>query len=218
MKSPVSADPPGIPAEIYALNSIAVACSTADRDISKVAPGASAAQQKAFLRETIFFHHFMAMVAVFYVFHQDSGFRSAYWGRIIASVNSGAPLPHNEELGLPPFIHFSAKDREGAMKGCFLRTGGILAGLEQELYLGKKPSESDLKVMNLYSVRETTGWDSPSANASQYFAAAFLARLCGALEIDPRERLFDLMRLTLYALAESTAAFKLYTGVLGAGA
>ena len=103
------------------------------------------------------------------------------------------------------------------MKSCFLSAGGILAGLEQELYLRKRPSETELKVMNLLAVRETIGWDSQSATAAQYFAAAFLARLCGALEIDPQERLFDLMKLTLYALAESTAAFKLYTGLLREG-
>jgi hypothetical protein len=184
--------------------------------MSEVAPGASATQQKAFLRETIFFHHFMAIVAVFYVFPQDSGFRGAYWGRMAASVSSGAPLPPNEELGLPPLIRFSARDCEDAKKSCFLSAGGILAGLEQELYLGKKPSESDLKVMRLETVRELTEWDSPSANAAQYFAAAFLARLSAALEIRPLVERLDFMKLSLYAAAEAQAAFKLYIGLLGA--
>lgn len=216
MKSPVDLDLPGISPELLALNSIAVGCSTADRYLCKNALGISAAQQKAFLRETIFFHHFMAMDAVFYVLDQDIKSRNAYCDSMVAAINPGIRFPPNEELGLSPLTLFSARDRADAIRSCFFSTANIVACMAQDLYLARKPFESELKVMNLYSVKEMTRWDSPSANDVQYFCAALIARLTISLQIDPSERVIDIMNLSIHALAESQTAFKLYLGLLGA--
>jgi hypothetical protein len=216
MKSPGGPAAPGVSAEFLALHSIAVACSTADENLNELAPGISAARRTAFLDESIFFHHFLTVAAVFDVF-PGSNFSRAYCDRMVAAIHPEAQFPPNEELGLAPLTIFSAKDRADAIKRCFFSPGNIVACLHQELYLGRRPSESDLKVMNLKTVREMTGWDSPSANTVEYFAAALLARLATALKIDPEERFLDFMKLSFHASAESMAAFKLYIGLLGAG-
>ncbi len=88
--------------------------------------------------------------------------------------------------------------------------------LEWATRLGRNPSESELKVMNLKTIRQMTGWDSPSANATEYFAAALLARLAISQKIEPPERAYDFMNLSFLAAAESMAAFKLYIELLGA--
>jgi hypothetical protein len=134
-----------------------------------------------------------------------------------AVTKSQIRFPPNEIFGIPPLTVFTEKDREDAVRHCFLSIADLNACIRQRLYLQREQSESELNVMNLKTVREMTGWDSPSANPPQYFAAALLARLTIALEIDPRERFLDFLNLSTYAVAESLAAFKLYIGLLGGG-
>jgi hypothetical protein len=75
---------------------------------------------------------------------------------------------------------------------------------------------SELKIMNHKIVRQKTGWDSPSANAVQYFSAAFTARLVISQNIEPPERGLEFMRLGFCADATSMAAFRHYMLCLGA--
>lgn len=156
------------------------------------------------------------MIAVFCVLHRDLKSRDAYCDKMMAAINSGVPLPPNEELGLSPLTHFSEWDRREAIKSCFFTPANIVACLEQELYLGRKPSESELKVMNREAIKKMTGWNSPSAKPAQYFAAALAARLSESLEIEPEKSPLDFMRLSFHAVAESKTAFKLYIELLGA--
>ena len=135
---------------------------------------------------------------------------------MVAAINPGLQFPTNEEFGLAPLMVFTAKDRQDAIRSCFFSPANLVACLHSELYLGRKPSESELKVMNLKTVREMTGWDAPSANPMQFFAAAFIARLTITLKIEPSERFLDFMHLSGSAVAESRAAFKLYAELLGA--
>jgi hypothetical protein len=199
---------PGVSAEQLAVISIAVACDSADRNINELAPDISAERKMAFLRETIFFHHFLAMTAVFYVLDHDIKSRNAYCDSMLGAIKPGIRFPPNEELGLSPLTLFSEQDREVAIKGCFFSPANIVACLEQDLYFGRKPSDSELRVMNLYSVKKMTGWDSPSANTEQYFAAALIARLAPSLGIDPQESVIDFMKLSIHAVAESQTAFR----------
>ena len=64
MKSPVEALTPGVSPEFLALNSLAIACSSADRYLSDAEPEVTVAQQKSLLEESVFFHHFMALIAI----------------------------------------------------------------------------------------------------------------------------------------------------------
>jgi hypothetical protein len=86
----------------------------------------------------------------------------------------------------------------------------------QELYLARNPSKSELKIMNLTNLRQMTQWDSPTANAVEYFTAALIARLAISLKIEPPERVWDFMKLTFLAAAASQATFKVYMEALGA--
>jgi hypothetical protein len=214
MESPVASAMPKVSAETLALNSIAFGCNSANGGLNSL-PEIMAAQQKAFLQESIFFHHFIAIAAVSYVIH-DLNSRHAYCEKMVAAINSESRILRSVELGLPPQESFSAKDREDAIKDCFFNPPNIAAWLGQELYLGRRPSESESKVMELNTVREMTGWDSPSANAVQYFATALLARLVILLEIDFHGQFLDFMNLSAYTVAESRAAFETYIELLGA--
>jgi hypothetical protein len=204
-----------IPAENLALYSVALACSAADRDLHELPPDISGAQRMAFLEEMIFFHHFIATSAVFHVIH-DPNSRRNYCERMVPAIAPGSGLPSNEQLGLPPLAHFSVKDRDDAIKKCFLSFANINACMMQELYLARKPSESELEIMNLTVVRQMTRWDSPSVNATQYFAAALLARLAISQKIAPPERSLAFMKLSFLAVATSRAAFEIYIEALGA--
>jgi len=204
-----------IPAENLALYSVALACSAADLGLADLPADISATHRMAFLEEMIFFHHFIATSAVFHVIH-DPNSRRNYCDRMIPAIAPGSGLPSNEQLGLPPLVHFSVKDRDQAIKSCFFSVANIKACLVQELYLARNPSKSELKIMNLTNVRQMTQWDSPTANAVEYFTAALIARLAVSLKIEPPERIWDFMKLTFHAAAASRAAFKVYIEGLGA--
>jgi len=204
-----------IPAENLALYSVALGCSAADLGLADLPADISATHRMAFLEEMMFFHHFMATSAVFHVIH-DLNSRRNYCERMIPAIAPGSGLPSNEQLGLPPLVHFSTKDRDDAIKSCFFSFANIHACMVQELYLARNPSESELKIMSLNNVRQMTRWDSPSTNAVQYFTAALIARLAISLKIDPPERASDFMKLTFHAAAASQAAFKVYIEALGA--
>jgi len=217
MKIPDKQPAPEVSAEQLAMWSITAACSSADRYINKLAPGVSAMRQNAFLQEIIYFHHFSAMCAVFLAFHHGLKSRDAYCDRMVAAIHSGIPLTPNEELGFAPLTVFSAKDVEDAVKSCFFSFANLDACSRQRLYLQGEQSKAELKVMNLRTVREMTGWDSPSANPEQYLTAALIARLIISLEIEPPEHVLEFFDLSSFAVAESLAAFELYVRLLGGG-
>jgi hypothetical protein len=73
---------------------------------------------------------------------------------VIATLKSGVPPPPNGGLGLPPLEIYSTSDREAAVKRCLENPGNILAVMQEDLYLGRKPSESELEIMNLKTVRK----------------------------------------------------------------
>jgi hypothetical protein len=87
--------------------------------------------------------------------------------------------------------------------------------MTQDLYLRREPNETELEVMNQYSVRKMTGWDSDNANTIQFFTAALVARLAIALAPKFCEETFEFMKLLCGAVDESMAAFELYIGLMG---
>jgi hypothetical protein len=215
VKGPVGRTVPAISAESLALNSLAFGCSSADGGLKNLPPGLSSAQRLEFLQEHILFHHFMAMSVAASVI-PDLESRHAYCEKMVEAIDSESRLLLSGELGLPPLKHFSKKDQEDAIRICLLNHPNIIALLGQELYIARNPSESELKLMNLFSVRDMTDWDSPSRSLAQYFAAALLARLAVALEINLSERIRDLIDLSIYTVSETLSAFELYVDLLGA--
>lgn len=215
MKNPIAPTVPAISAETLALYSLSFGCNSADGGLKNFMLGPNAAQRMRFLHEQILFHHFMAIVVSSIVLPNLES-RNAYCGKMVEAIGSASRLLSSRELDLPPLKHYSATDQEDAIRICLLNPPNILAVLGQELYIERNPSESELKVMNLQTVRDTTGWDSPTANPTQYFAAALLARLADTLEIDFHEHARDFIDLSIYAVSEALSAFESYVDLLGA--
>lgn len=205
---------PEISPKLFALNSIQIAVSSADKHVDALEFGMTAAQRMALLEEMVFFHHFMAFAALFSLIPDGQG-RRRFIDGMMAAIASGTSLPAPESLGLSPVRYFSDRDRDAAIKRCFSSVANIAASMRQELYLKGQPSEAELAVMKLKTVREITGWDTGSASVAQYFAAALLARLTIALELNPPDRYFEFLKLGFSSVAEALAAFDLYVGLLG---
>jgi hypothetical protein len=206
---------PGIPPEIFSINSILVACSDADRFVNDLRFDITEAQRKGLLQQFIFFHHFMAIDAVGYAI-KDSNLYREYCERMVAAIQPEADFPAYETFGLEPLRHFSDKDRAGAIKDCFFSVGNISVCMAQDLYLGRKPFESELEIMTRRTVRDLTRWDSDDSNSMQYFCAAFIARLTLSLNAGERTDFFTFAELPGCAYAVTRASFKMYIGILGA--
>ena len=205
---------PKIPPELFAFFCVQTACGSADQSVTALALNITAAQQKAFLEETIFFHYFAAIASVNWIL-PDLESRREYCDTMTDFIHSGFHIPPNEPPTLAPLIHFSTKDQEDAIKECFFSFANLKACERQELYLARKPSESEIKIMNLNLVRQMAEWDSPSTNPVQYFSVAFLSRLCTSMKIAPRDHLLEFMQLSFKAAGLSKHTFELYINVLG---
>jgi len=205
---------PEIPPDIFSTNSILVACSGADRFVDCLKFETTEAQRNGLLEEFIFLHHFMALDAVSYVIQDTKPYRK-YCEEMVAAIHPEASFPAFESVGLAPLHHFSDRNRAGAIKGCFFSVGNIRACMAQDLYLGRKPFESELEIMTRRSVRDLTRWDSNDSNSMQYFCAAFIARLTLALNASARTDFFTFAELPSCAFAETRASFKMYIGLLG---
>jgi hypothetical protein len=213
MKRGHQSDYAEITPEVFGLNSLVVATSSADHMINMLTWPINANQSQALLQETIFFHHFMAIAAALLVI-PDRPSQRDFCDRMVSAIRAGTEVPSCEDCGLAPLTHFSKRNQETAIGYCFNSAGGIIAGMQQDLYLRRKPSKSDLEIMNLNHVKEMTGWHLETANTVQYFAAVLISRLCGALEIEPPSRYFEFLRLSFCATGEAKASFKLYTEAL----
>lgn len=211
-----SGDPttPEISPEILSLNSILVACSGADRFVDDLKFEITEAQRRGLLEEFIFLHHFMAINAVGYAIQVTSLYRE-YCENMVAAIQPETYFPDYESVGLARLRHFSDNDRSGAIENCFFSVGNIRVCMAQDLYLGRKPFESELEIMNRRSVRDLTGWDADGSNTMQYFCAAFIARLTLALDAVTRTDFFTFAELPGCAFAETKASFKMYIGLLG---
>jgi len=189
-------------------------CSLADTLLDGLGFGTTKAQQMAFLEECIFFHHFMAIEAAYYII-PDFESQRTFCNRMMAVIPKGTIPGVDESVDLTRSKIFTDEDREAAIKACFFSFANIKASMTQDLYLRRKPNETELEVMSQYSVRQMTGWDSDTANTVQFFTAALMARLAIALAPKYCERTFEYLKLSFSAVAESMAAFDLYTGLLG---
>jgi hypothetical protein len=188
-------------------------CTSADQYIIGLATSLTKLQQKALLQEDVFFHHFMALAAAFNTI-PDADFRRSFFEKMTDAIDSGWCSSPKEEFGCAPLVNFSPRDLKDAIKDGFTSFAGIKACQRQELYLKRKPSESEARVMDLDIVRKIAEWDSPSLGPVQYFSVAFLSRLITSMEIDPRNNFRMFLDLSSYAAAESKAAIELYIGVL----
>jgi hypothetical protein len=213
MQNPDGSQDVAISPEFLALYSIADGCGSADRGIGKLQLAVTTKQQDAFLDESIFFHHFMAIAAVFHVI-RERGPRQAYCDAMVSAIKPGRATLPNEEFGLPPPTVYSLKDREAAVARCFFNFPAMTVGPAQDLYLRNEPSNAELEILNLKTVREMTGWGSPGRTAVQRFTGAFLARLSLALEIQPESRVVDFLKLSAYSSAASLATFPFYMELL----
>ncbi len=207
---------PEIPPEIFSINSILVACSDADRFVNDLELDITEAQRKRLLAQFIFFHHFMAIDTVGYAIKDTKLYRE-YCERMVAAIQPETDFPAYESVGLAPLRHFSDKDRAGAIKECFFSVGNISVCMAQDLYLGRRPFESELEIMTRPSIRDMTGWDSNDSNSMQYFCAALIARLTLALNAGERTDFFTFAELPGCAYAVTRASFKMYIGILGGG-
>jgi len=207
---------PAISPEDFASYSIQMGCTSADQYVTGLAIGLTKLQQKALLQEDVFFHHFVALAAGYNVV-RDPELRRSFFERMTDAVDSGMYYSPKKEFGCAPLVNFSPKDLEDTIKDGFISFAGIKACQRQELYLKRKPSESETKVMDLDVVRNIAEWDSPSLGPVQYFSVAFLSRLITSMGIDPRSDFRMFLDLSFYAAAESKAAIDLYIGVLEEG-
>ena len=214
MMEPHDLTVPEIPPEIFSINSILVACSSADRFLNDLKFGITDAQRKGLLEEFIFLHHFMAIDAVGYAIQDTKSYRG-YCEGMVAAIRPEAHFPTYESVGLAPLRHLSDNDRFGAIKDCFFSVGNIRICMAQDLYLGRRPFESELEIMTRRSVRDLTRWDSDDSNPMQYFCAAFIARLTLALDASARNDFFTFAELPGCAFAETRASFKMYIGLMG---
>ncbi|MGD0831089.1 MAG: hypothetical protein ABR907_09115 [Terracidiphilus sp.] len=205
---------PEIPPEIFSINSVLVACNAADRFVDDLKFDITEVQRKRLLEQFIFFHHFMAIDAVGYAIKETKLYRE-YCERMVAAIQPGVQFPGYESVGLEPLRHFSDLDRAGAIRNCFFSAGNISIGMAQDLYLGRRPFESELEIMTRHSVRELTRWDSKDSNSMQYFCAALIARLTLALDANTLSDFFMFLELPGCAFAETKASFKMYIGLLG---
>jgi hypothetical protein len=199
--------------DLLAALSIQIGCSSADRGIEKIGSVFASTRQNEFLEEMIFFHHFTAMTSVFRV-TQNMGFWRVYCQEMTNAIDSGPRLLNNEEVGIPPLKHYSTKNLAEAIKKCFFSFANILACQRQGLYLQRKPSDSEVKVMNTAAVQQMAEWDSPSVSPQQYLTAALWSRLSLSLEVEPNQRPGDFMQLGFFAAAESKASFEHYCNLI----
>jgi hypothetical protein len=207
---------PAISPEELASYSIQMGCASADQYITGLAFSLTTSQQKALLQEDIFFHHFSAIAAVFNTI-RDVNFRRSFLDKLTDAIDSETYLSPKKDLGYAPLVNFSLKDRKEVVKDGFISFSGIKACQRQELYLKRKPSESEMSVMDLEISRKIAEWDSPSLGPVQYLSVAFLSRLITSMGIDLRNQFPLFIDLSFYAVAESKAAIELYIGVLEEG-
>ena len=204
---------PALSPEDLASYSIQMGCTSADQYITGLVSSLTKSQQKALLQEDVFFHHFSAIAAIFNAI-RDVNFRRSFLERMSYAIDSGKCFSPRRDFGQVPLINFSLRDREDVVKDAFISYAGIKACQRQELYLKRKPSESEISVMDLEITRKIAEWDSPSLSPVQYFSVAFLSRLITSMGIDPRNQFALFMDLSFYAVAESKAAIEHYIGVL----
>jgi len=147
-------------------------CTSADQYITGLASSLTTSQQKALLQEDVFFHHFSALAAIFNTI-RDVNFRRSFLEKMADAIDSKKCFSPKRDFGCAPLINFSLKDREDVVKDGFISFAGIKACQRQELYLKRKPSELEMRVMDLEITRKIAEWDSPSLGPVQYFSVAF---------------------------------------------
>jgi hypothetical protein len=195
MKNPLTAYP-DLPATTLALTSLAVGCSATDQALQSISIklGVTESQQKAFLQETLFFYHFLAIASLFSLFADSAQLRE-YCDRMVVATDRVSELGRMEKFGLPALTYLDDGVITEAIKYCFHSFAKITSVARQRLYLGREPSESEFQIMHSSIVSQITGWHSDSANLTQYFVAAYIARLALSVGIDTNTSPLETMTL-----------------------